>query len=84
MRIGIWDTPGMERSDPVTVKYFRGAHAVIVVYNITQEKSFWKARTWLQRLQYDASPNILKALVGNKTDFVSKREVEYKVICATL
>ena len=84
MKIGIWDTAGNERFDSVSAMYCRGAHAAIVVYDITQEKSFWKARSWLQRLQYEATPNIFKALVGNKADFVSKREVEYKVICVTL
>jgi len=83
MEITIWDTAGHERYDPVTEMYCRGVHAAIVVYDITRENSFFKARYWFERLQHLASPNIFKALVGNKADLFA-RDVEYKVMCVTL
>ena len=80
VKIGIWDTAGNERFDDVSALYCRRAHAAIVVYDITREDSFYKARSWLKRLPYHANPNIFKALVGNKADLVSERDVEYEVI----
>ena len=80
VKIRIWDTAGNERFDDVSALVCRGAHAAIVVYDITQKDSFYKARSWLKRLPYHANPNIFKALVGNKADLVSERDVEYEVI----
>ena len=78
VRIGIWDTPGIERFDTMITVYCREAHAAIVVYDITRKDSFYTARSWFERLPYhNPNPNILKALVGNKADLVSKRDVEY-------
>ena len=80
VKIGILDTAGIERSDTLSAMCCRRAHAAIVVYDITQKNSFYKARSWFERLPCHANPNIFKALVGNKADLVSKRDVEYEVI----
>ena len=81
VKIAIWDTGGIEIFYSSSEMYCRDAHAAIVVYDITHRNSFDQARFWLKRLQYCGSPNIIKALVGSKADFVSQREVKYKVIC---
>ena len=81
MEIEIWDTAGKPRFVDISETHCSRAHAAIVVYDITERDSFDKAIFWLKRLQYSASPNIIKALVGSKADFVSQREVKYKVIC---
>ena len=36
-----------------------------------------KAQTWVRELQRQASPGIVIALVGNKSDLASRRAVEY-------
>ena len=81
MSFVIWDTAGNERYDDFSTLYCRGAHAAIIVYDITKERSFEKAKFWVDKLQGVSSPNIFKALAGNKADCVSKREVTYEVIC---
>lgn len=50
MKLQVWDTSGQERFRSITQSYYRGAHAAVVVYDITSIESFralslvgWKA-----------------------------------------
>lgn len=56
---------------------FRGAQAAIVVYDITNQDTFGRAKVWVKELQRQASPNIVIALAGNKADLAAKRAVEF-------
>lgn len=80
VKIVIFDTNGNRRFDSLSQVYIEGAHAVIVVYDITDEDSFETARSWVERLQEESNPNIFVALVGNKADLASARIVKYEVI----
>lgn len=55
----------------------RGAQAAIVVYDITNQETFGRAKIWVKELQRQASPNIVIALAGNKADLAAKRVVEF-------
>ena len=59
--------------------YYRGAQAAIVVYDITNQESFTKAKSWVRELQRQANANIVIALSGNKADLANKRVVEFEV-----
>ena len=48
--------------------YYRNAQAALVVYDITKASSLTKAQHWVAELQRQASPGIVIALVGNKSD----------------
>ena len=48
--------------------YYRNAQSALVVYDITKPTSLAKAKHWVAELQRQASPGIVIALVGNKTD----------------
>jgi|UniRef100_A0AC35FUT9 small GTP-binding protein len=78
VKFEIWDTAGQERYHSLAPMYYRGAQAAIVVYDITNQESFAKAKNWVKELQRQASPNIVIALAGNKADLASKRVVEYE------
>jgi len=78
VKFEIWDTAGQERYHSLAPMYYRGAQAAIVVYDITNQESFAKAKNWVKELQRQANPNIVIALSGNKADLAAKRVVEYE------
>ncbi|XP_060021900.1 ras-related protein Rab-5B isoform X2 [Lagenorhynchus albirostris] len=79
VKFEIWDTAGQERYHSLAPMYYRGAQAAIVVYDITNQETFARAKTWVKELQRQASPSIVIALAGNKADLANKRMVEYEL-----
>lgn len=76
VKFEIWDTAGQERYHSLAPMYYRGAQAAIVVYDITNQETFGRAKNWVKELQRLGSSSIVIALAGNKTDLGSKRMVE--------
>lgn len=81
VKLDIWDTAGAARFDSLSSKQCDGAHAIIVVYDITEEPSFERAKNWVRKVQEMAIPNIFLALVGNKADLEANRKVKREVVC---
>jgi len=77
VKLQIWDTAGQERFRTITSSYYRGAHGVILVYDVTDQVSFNNARQWLTEIDKFACGNVMKLLVGNKTDLATKRVVDF-------
>ncbi|XP_059081437.1 ras-related protein Rab-5C-like [Tigriopus californicus] len=78
VKFEIWDTAGQERYHSLAPMYYRGAQAAIVVYDITNQDTFTRAKNWVKELQRQARPDIVIALAGNKCDLAQKRLVEYE------
>jgi len=76
VKFEIWDTAGQERYHSLAPMYYRGAHAAIVVYDITSTDSFDRAKNWVKELQRQGNPNIVIAIAGNKLDLAANRKVE--------
>lgn len=77
VKFEIWDTAGQERYNSLAPMYYRGAHAAVVVYDITSRPSFDRARLWVQELreQAHAHRRIVICLAGNKCDLEDARQV---------
>eukprot|EP01090_Pellita_catalonica_P015891 TRINITY_DN439_c0_g1_i2.p1 TRINITY_DN439_c0_g1~~TRINITY_DN439_c0_g1_i2.p1 ORF type:complete len:144 (-),score=35.23 TRINITY_DN439_c0_g1_i2:92-523(-) len=65
-----------ERFRTITSSYYRGAHGVILVYDVTDQVSFNNARQWLTEIERYACGSVVKLLVGNKSDLTTKRVVD--------
>ncbi|CAJ1408992.1 unnamed protein product [Effrenium voratum] len=67
VKMQIWDTAGQERYASLISAYFRGAHGVIIVYDVTNRATFEKVIAWAGKVQEHASDAAL-LIVGNKSD----------------
>jgi Ras-related protein Rab-1A len=80
IKLQIWDTAGQERFRNITSSFYRGAHGIVLVYDVTNQQSFDNLPTWLDDIArhhgYGSSSAGLKQpciiLVGNKTDSPKK------------
>lgn len=88
---------GQERFRTITSAYYRGAHGIVVVYDVTDSgpspslislqallkyrhpESFENVQMWLKEIERYAAEHTDKLLIGNKSDLVSKKVVEYSI-----
>lgn len=75
----LWDTAGQERFRAITSVHYRGAVGGMLVYDITNEKSFLNARRWLQDLREHSVAGIVVMLIGNKLDLAKSSPAARKV-----
>lgn len=76
-KLQIWDTAGQEKFRTITSSYYRGAHGIIVVFDVTNKDSFMNVGNWMNEITKYASDNVNKLLVGNKSDLTDRRAVTY-------
>ncbi|XP_077296202.1 RAS oncogene family member RabX4 [Arctopsyche grandis] len=70
VKLQIWDTAGQERFRTLTTAYYRGAMGILIMYDVTSLESFNHLSYWLRNIQENASPDVVKVLVGNKCEVV--------------
>ncbi|KPP68297.1 RAB8A, member RAS oncogene family,-like, partial [Scleropages formosus] len=75
IKLQIWDTAGQERFRTITTAYYRGAMGIMLVYDITNEKSFDNIKNWIRNIEEHASADVEKMILGNKCDVNDKRQV---------
>eukprot|EP01089_Gocevia_fonbrunei_P001618 TRINITY_DN1149_c0_g1_i1.p1 TRINITY_DN1149_c0_g1~~TRINITY_DN1149_c0_g1_i1.p1 ORF type:complete len:245 (+),score=56.50 TRINITY_DN1149_c0_g1_i1:99-737(+) len=79
VKLQIWDTAGQEKFRTITSSYYRGAHGIIVAYDVTDEASFNHVTNWLQEIDkytVGGGVNVNKLLVGTKTDLTASRVID--------
>ena len=65
----IWDTCGQEKFRSMTNQYFKFAHGVILVYDVSDRRSFANLNSWLDDIKKNSmNDDISIILVGNKID----------------
>ena len=75
IKLQIWDTAGQERFRTITKTYYKGAHGIILTYDVTDENSFKNIKNWIKQIEQNAQTNVCKVLVGNKCDLNAERVV---------
>lgn len=81
VKIQIWDTAGQERFRSITHAYYRGAHGIFLVFDVTDRVSFNDCKRWWSDIEHHARDDVCVFLIGNKVDLekhraVSKQEAE--------
>ena len=74
----MWDTAGQEKFKTITAAYYKGAHGLMLVYDVTDRASFNDIQNWLMEVEKYAPEGVPKILVGNKSDLQSEREVSFE------
>jgi len=75
VKLQIWDTAGQERFRTITTSYFRGAQGIVLVYDVTDRRSFESIRNWISQIQQHADVHVNKILIGNKCDMLDEKVV---------
>ncbi|XP_064091026.1 ras-related protein Rab-26-like [Macrobrachium nipponense] len=75
VKLQIWDTAGQERFRSVTHAYYRDAHALLLLYDVTSKNSFDNTRAWLAEVHEYAQDDVVIMLIGNKCDVNGDRVV---------
>lgn len=77
VQLHVWDTAGQERYRAIVQSYYRGCHACIICYDVTDRESFDNAIDfWCKEVYNFASDNVLIYLVGTKSDLDEARSVQ--------
>ena len=76
IKLQLWDTAGQERFRNITNSYYKGAHGIILVYDITNHMSFQNLDIWLEEVEKHGASNLTKILIGNKCDLQDMRQVD--------
>ncbi|XP_041473861.1 ras-related protein Rab-37-like [Lytechinus variegatus] len=76
VKLQIWDTAGQERFRSVTHAYYRDAHALLLLFDVTNRQSFENIRAWVGEIHEYANDDVVVMLLGNKADMTSERAVK--------
>ncbi|VDP02704.1 unnamed protein product, partial [Soboliphyme baturini] len=75
----VWDTAGQERFRAITPLYYRNARVAFVVYDVTDDRSFVDAKSWVEELRTSTYDALLIYLIGNKVDLSHQRKISAEV-----
>jgi len=68
IKLQLWDTAGQDRFRTIVHTYYRGAHAVMLVFALDDRDSFANLQEWLGDVHRFGSQGVPVVLVGNKAD----------------
>ena len=75
VRLQLWDTAGQERFRSLIPSYIRDSSVAVVVYDITNKKTFENTRKWVDDVRGERGNDVIIVLVGNKTDLIGEKKV---------
>eukprot|EP01132_Coremiostelium_polycephalum_P001367 gene1367-1725_t len=78
VKLQLWDTAGQERFKSITQTFYRGSHGVVVVYDVTDPKSFERCKNWVEDINQYTGNGMIIILVGNKSDLTASRKVVFE------
>ena len=76
IKLQIWDTAGQDRFRAITKNYYKGAHGIILIYDITSLQTYENVKTWINQIREEAPANVIIYIAGNKIDMEEERKVK--------
>jgi len=67
IKLSVWDIAGQDRFVSFRDTFYRGAHAVALVYDVTAPASFFNLMHWRDEVQ-SIVPLVPMVVIGNKVD----------------
>eukprot|EP00499_Haloplacidia_sp_CaronLabIsolate_P015241 CAMPEP_0196781188 /NCGR_PEP_ID=MMETSP1104-20130614/9213_1 /TAXON_ID=33652 /ORGANISM="Cafeteria sp., Strain Caron Lab Isolate" /LENGTH=332 /DNA_ID=CAMNT_0042151409 /DNA_START=99 /DNA_END=1097 /DNA_ORIENTATION=+ len=71
----VWDTAGQERFHVITRAFYKGAHGILLLYDVTDSRTFQNVGYWMNNIQQHAAPGVEKMLIANKIDMADARMI---------
>lgn len=71
IQVQVWDTAGQAAFHKITTSYYKGSNAILLVYDISDRRTFTNIEYWVKSIKEKASPDVQVALIGNKMDMRS-------------
>ena len=75
VKVQIWDTAGQDKFRAITRNYYKGASGIILIFDVTNNKSFENIKKWINEIKEEISENVSIVLIGNKIDNVKERKI---------
>ena len=76
IRMQIWDTSGEEKFKAIAKNFYRGAHGVLLIYDICEKNSFLDVKSWIEQIiENTDNDDIVMILCGNKCDMEKERNI---------
>lgn len=75
IKLQVWDTAGQERFKTITTAYYRGAMGIMLVYDVSNLKSFENISNWIRNIEMHATQDVELMILGNKCDIADKRQI---------
>ena len=75
-KINMWDTAGAERFRSINQIFIKDSDIVILVYDITNQKSFSELSFWVKYVEELLGKDVILAVVGNKMDLFQEFDEE--------
>ena len=73
--VQLWHIPGQERLFILTKNYYKAAHGILLLYDVTRQYSFEKVRKLIQTIKEESNEKTIIFLIGNKIDKNRYREI---------
>ncbi|KAL9649059.1 hypothetical protein ABK040_008436 [Willaertia magna] len=64
LKAQLWDSAGQEAYSSIVSSFYRLSHGVMIVFDLTREKSFKNVTKWLNQIKDKVQDNIPIVLVG--------------------
>ncbi|XP_060534773.1 ras-related protein Rab-21 [Cylas formicarius] len=79
INLAIWDTAGQEKFHALGPIYYRSSNGAVLVYDITDEDSFQKVKSWVKELRKMLGSELCLVIAGNKIDLEKDRTVSREI-----